>query len=141
MSEVDIDGDLALAIGEVEQELKYACIITFTTKNENNDCTVATQNKFNPRFLLGMSGCVRAALDSDEARLVMWLGVPIIAIILVQEMGWFSRDKSIGVRPTQQNKYWFKLYHCFADYVYINECIFIIKDTINANSSWKKEVV
>jgi hypothetical protein len=83
LEEMGIDDNSVLVVGDIEQELKYAYTVAFTSKindvkNQDNS------KRFTPKFLFRMSGCMGVGLDSDEVRLAIWLGVPTSIINLIQ---------------------------------------------------------
>jgi hypothetical protein len=137
LDETGIDGDSVLVVGDIEQELKYAYTVAFTrtiSDIDNQDIS----KKYTPKFLFGTSGCVGAGLDSDEVRLVIWLGMPTSIINLIQEMGQCGHKKQ-ALSSNEPNKDWLKIYFSLYDFIYLNERIYMLEETNDENDRDQSE--
>ena len=86
-------GDSVLVVGERDPELKFAYTTSFT--NSKFNATLGNpDNKLQPRYLIGTTGCIGAGLDCVDVHLVIRFGLSTNIINFIQEIGRCGRQDS-----------------------------------------------
>ena len=126
-TEAKLTGDSVLVIGDRDPELKFAYTVAFT--NTKFDSSLGNpNNKLQPRFLIGTSGCIGAGLDCHDVHLVLRFGLSTNIINFIQEMGRCGR--SIEDNSTESNtKNEFNILFSIHDFVYIHKRIHDDRDS------------